>query len=124
MVEAVVEEGLVAHGDPRLLAALIENLVGNAWKYSSRRERARIEVGSERTGDQQVFLVRDNGVGFDASQSERLFKPFQRLHEGFHGMGIGLATVARIAARHGGRVWAQAAKDQGATFYVALGGGP
>ncbi len=124
-VEFVIEPGLAAEGDPRLLTTLLENLLGNAWKYSAGRSPARIELGSLRRNDERVFFVRDNGAGFDMALSEHLFAPFQRLHAAkeFEGSGIGLATVQRIVHRHGGKVWAEAAVDRGATFYFTLGGG-
>jgi light-regulated signal transduction histidine kinase (bacteriophytochrome) len=109
-------------GDPRLLQALVHNLMDNAWKYTSRTSAARIEVGSLRIGNDVAYFVRDNGVGFDGAQSDRLFQPFRRLHDPkqFRGTGIGLATVARIVRRHGGRIWAEGRPDQGATFYFTL----
>lgn len=110
-------------GDSRLLRIVIENLLRNAWKYSSHREVARIEFGCEQRVRQLAFFVRDNGAGFDPALTDRLFKPFQRLHatSEFPGTGIGLATVQRIIARHGGEVWAEGAVGKGATFYFTLG---
>jgi hypothetical protein len=107
-----------AFGDPQLLRVMLQNLIENAWKYSSKEAAPRIEFGCETSGRETVFFVRDNGVGFDMQYADRLFTPFQRLHrpEEFEGTGIGLATVARIVRRHGGRVWAEAAPKQGATF--------
>ena len=122
-VEWLIDEAVVAEGDPGLLRTVMENLIGNAWKYSSKRDRARIEVGAlpDETGTASYF-VRDNGVGFDIRQADRLFRPFQRLHgeTEFPGTGIGLATVAKIVQRHGGKVWADASPDQGATFHFTL----
>jgi signal transduction histidine kinase len=119
---------LVTRGDLRLLQVLLENLLGNAWKFTRRRKQARIELGQMELAGESVYFVRDNGVGFDMSYSEKLFRPFQRLHpaEEFDGTGIGLATAQRIVRRHGGRIWAEAARDQGATFFFVLepGGGP
>lgn len=114
----------MALADPGLMRVVLENLIRNAWKYSSKRLSARIEFGFRRLGAQLVYFVRDNGAGFNSDFADRLFKPFQRLHtQGeFAGTGIGLATVQRIIARHGGRVWAEGAVDQGATFYFTLEG--
>lgn len=105
--------------DPTLLRIALENLLSNAWKYSAKNPHARIDVG--RT-DEGALVVRDNGVGFDLAHAEKLFTPFHRLHAAseFEGTGIGLATVQRIARRHGGRVWAEAAPDRGASFYLAI----
>ncbi len=117
-----VAPGLRVQGDTRLLRSVMENLLGNAWKFSERRERAVIEVGW--SAEQQAFFVRDNGAGFDMAYADKLFGTFQRLHgvSEFAGTGIGLATVARVIARHGGRIWAEAAPDQGATFFFTLPG--
>jgi light-regulated signal transduction histidine kinase (bacteriophytochrome) len=100
----------------------MENLLGNAWKYTSRHESARVEFGRLERDGKPTFYVRDDGAGFDPSQAARLFGPFQRLHSigEFEGSGIGLATVSRIINRHGGKVWAEGATEQGATFYFTL----
>lgn len=113
----------VAVGDPQLLRVLMQNLLENAWKYSGRAANPAIEFGREDAGGNTVFFVRDNGVGFDMHYADRLFRPFQRLHspEEFEGTGVGLATVARVVNRHGGRVWAESAAGRGATFRFTLG---
>jgi PAS domain S-box-containing protein len=118
-----VEDGLVVQGDGRLLAAMLENLLGNAWKFTSRQPRAEITMGlALRLVHEDVFFIRDNGAGFDMKGAARLFSAFERLHSAadFPGTGIGLATVHRVVARHGGRVWAESYPGGGACFYVAL----
>jgi light-regulated signal transduction histidine kinase (bacteriophytochrome) len=122
-VEFVAPPSAKAHADARLVQIVLENLLGNAWKYTSRREEARIEFGVEHRNGTVVYFIRDDGSGFDPRSSNRLFKPFQRLHSSseFSGSGIGLATVHRIIERHGGEVWAEGAVDEGATFYFTLG---
>ncbi len=119
-VTVQVEEGLVAQGDSGLLRAVMENLLGNAWKFTSQREEARIEVG--RVAGSGVYCVRDNGVGFDMAYAAKLFGAFQRLHTEaeFPGTGVGLATVRRIVARHQGRVWAESRVGEGAAFFFTL----
>jgi len=121
-VEFVITDHMVANADKGLLHAVLDNLIGNAWKFSAKRPLARIEVGTLREGTNTVYFVRDNGVGFDMQYADKLFTPFQRLHarEEFEGTGIGLATVRRIISRHGGRVWAESAPEQGATFYFTV----
>jgi light-regulated signal transduction histidine kinase (bacteriophytochrome) len=122
VVEVAVADGLLAHGDPQLLRVLLENLLGNAWKFAGKREAALIEFGrAEHEGDWSYF-VRDNGAGFDMAYAGKLFTPFQRLHPAseFAGTGIGLATVQRIVSRHGGRIWAEAVVERGAAFYFTL----
>jgi PAS domain S-box-containing protein len=108
--------------DPGLARILVENLVRNAWKFTSKKEETVIEFGAEEKNGGQVFFVRDNGVGFDMGQAEKIFEPFVRLHsdQEFKGTGIGLAIVKRIAAKHGGAVWAEAEKGKGAVFYFRL----
>ena len=124
-VAIVIQPGLKARGDPGLLRTAMENLLGNAWKYTGRTAEARIEVGSESTQTGTVFHVRDNGAGFDMRYAAKLFSAFQRLHHPseFEGTGVGLATVQRIIHRHGGRIWAQSSPGQGATFLFTLGAG-
>jgi light-regulated signal transduction histidine kinase (bacteriophytochrome) len=127
-VEASVWQGMHASADPRLIRAAMENLVGNAWKFTANVENARIEVGTMRDGSRTVYFVRDNGAGFDMAYADKLFGAFQRLHSAseFPGTGIGLATVQRIVHRHGGRVWADSSPGNGAAFYFTLDsvGGP
>ena len=114
---------MVAIGDPRLLRVLFENLLDNAWKFTSRRPDAQIEIGSVGGPDgSTIFFVRDNGVGFDPTYAAKLFAPFQRLHavSDFPGTGIGLATVRRIVHRHGGQVWAEGTPGGGACVSFTL----
>jgi two-component system, NtrC family, sensor kinase len=122
-VEFVIEDGLATEGDARLLRIVLENLLGNAWKYSRAAAAPRIEFGVAEHDNLIAFHVRDNGAGFDMSFAHKLFVPFERLHtiEEFPGTGIGLATVQRIISRHGGRIWADSAVGAGATFFWTLG---
>jgi PAS domain S-box-containing protein len=121
-VDFLIADRLPAVGDPRLLRIVMENLLSNAWKFTSRRPRAAIRVGSVPSQQGIAYSVRDDGAGFDMAYAERLFSPFQRLHsrDQFEGTGIGLATASRIIRRHGGRMWADAAPEQGAAFYFTL----
>jgi PAS domain S-box-containing protein len=122
-VQTQVQPGLVAQGDWRLLMSVMENLVGNAWKFTARKEMARIDIGTSGSSDgREIFFVRDNGAGFDMTYAEKLFGTFQRLHAAseFPGTGIGLATVHRIVTRHGGQVWADSVPGHGATFWFSL----
>lgn len=115
-------EGAVVNADRGLMQVVMENLIRNAWKYTSRHAHAAIEFGWTSKKDDRVFFVRDDGAGFDPRKADKLFRPFQRLHASseFPGTGIGLATVQRIIARHGGRVWAEGRVEHGATFYFTL----
>lgn len=123
-VEMTVQDHLTACGDEELLRLVLQNLLANAWKFSATRTPARIEFGCKPSVDAKTcFYIKDNGVGFDMAYANKLFVPFERLHSEteFPGNGIGLATVKRIIQRHGGRVWADAAVDVGATIYFTLG---
>ncbi|MFT3922055.1 MAG: ATP-binding protein [Myxococcales bacterium] len=122
-VELVIEEGLRVDADPELAAVLIENLLNNAWKFSSKAAKPRIEFGARSEHGERVFYVRDNGAGFEEGAAKRMFAAFQRFHglTEFPGTGIGLATVKRIVLRLGGRVWASGKVGAGATFYFTLG---
>lgn len=122
----VISDGLVARGDAKLLRVALENLLGNAWKFTSKEPEAMVEFGASWRGGMQVYYVRDNGVGFDATYADKLFGAFQRLHgpDEFEGTGVGLATVARVIRRHGGEVWAEGKVGEGATFYFTLEGKP
>ncbi len=121
-VEFHIADGLTAQGDSRLLRIALENLIGNAWKFTGKTADAMIEFGLTRDGDEDIYFVRDNGAGFDMAYAGKLFGAFQRLHDvrEFEGTGIGLATVQRIIRRHGGRVWAEGEPGRGATFHFTL----
>lgn len=122
-VTVTIVPGMTAFGDARLVRVVLDNLLDNAWKFTSRRSDARIDVAQVAPdGDAIVYLVRDNGAGFDVAYADKLFAPFQRLHTPaeFPGTGIGLATVRRIVHRHGGRVWAEGQPDRGACVYFTL----
>jgi signal transduction histidine kinase len=122
-VDIRIRPGLTTVGDGQLLRIALENLLGNAWKFSARQADARIEFGVTHVPGEPAYFVRDNGAGFDMGYANRLFAPFQRLHlaSEFPGTGIGLATVQRIIYRHGGRIWAEGGVGQGATFHFTLG---
>ncbi len=122
-VEIKIQKTLKSRGDPILLRNVLTNLIGNAWKYSSKSKKPKIQVGKKNEPTRTVYFVKDNGVGFNMSHKDRLFQPFQRLHkqQEFEGNGIGLATVKKIIERHGGRVWAEGIQGKGSTFYFTLG---
>ncbi len=119
-----IAPALEAEADPGLMRAALENLLSNAWKFSSRVSAPRVEFGRTDADPEPAFFIRDNGAGFDMAMAHRLFLPFQRLHtaDDYQGTGIGLATVAQIIRRHGGRIWADSAPGKGATFYFTLPG--
>ncbi len=121
-VEFIIADGLTAEGDPGLLRAALENLMRNAWKYTAPKENAVIEFGRCEGEEERFYFIRDNGVGFDMVHKDKLFEPFERLHDArtFEGTGIGLATVKRIIDRYGGRIWAEGTPGAGATFYFTL----
>ena len=121
-IEVNIMPGLKVKGDRSLLQIVLENLLSNAWKYTSGIEKARVEFGTEKLNGETIFFIQDNGIGFDMQYANKLFTPFQRLHsfDEFPGTGIGLATVARIIARHNGRIWAEASPNQGARFRFVL----
>lgn len=122
-IQFEIKEGLSPIGDRELINIVIQNLLDNAVKFTGHREHARIEVGARQIGKETTYFIKDNGDGFDMSQVGKLFMPFQRLHrpEEFPGTGLGLASIHRIIQRHGGRLWAQAVRGEGATFYFTLG---
>jgi len=121
-IVAKIQSDVWAVADIGLMHIVLENLLGNAWKYSAKKSEPRIEFGASNFHGKNVFFIKDNGVGFDMHYVYKLFTPFQRLHTQaeFEGTGIGLATVKRIVRRHGGRVWAESTVGQGATFYFTL----
>lgn len=125
VVDVRIEPGVLVYADRALIRIMIENLLGNAWKYTKRTPDPRVEFRTQQHHEPRVLTVCDNGAGFDMQYAARLFTPFQRLHDAadFPGTGIGLATVKRIVQRHGGRVWAESSVDRGASFYFSLSSG-
>jgi PAS domain S-box-containing protein len=121
-VKFAIEKDVIANGDPQLLRVLLENLLGNAWKFTGKKPQGKIEFSTERNNGKKAYFIRDNGAGFDMTYAHKLFGAFQRLHEAteFPGTGIGLATVQRIINRHGGSIWAEGAVGKGATFHFTL----
>jgi len=126
VVDVQIADKVPAEGDHKLLAVVLENLLGNAWKFTSKKPRAHIEFGVDLAQKPPVYFVRDDGAGFDVARAENLFGVFQRFHttETFPGTGIGLATVQRVVRRHGGKIWAEAKPDAGATFFFTLAPDP
>lgn len=124
-VEVVIAENMDDEGDPHLVEVALTNLLSNAWKFTSKKDKAKIEFGSFEKGENKVYYIKDNGAGFNMDYSNKLFLPFQRLHtsDEFSGTGIGLAIVYRIIKKHGGEIWAQGQPDGGATFYFTFSGG-
>lgn len=123
-VELVIDKKMMAYGDRELLEVLINNLLSNAWKFTQKVSNPRIEFTCEKTAEGVVYTVKDNGAGFDMQYAEKLFFPFMRLHNSdeFKGAGVGLAAAKRIVLRHGGKIWGEGEKDQGAAFHFTLGG--
>jgi light-regulated signal transduction histidine kinase (bacteriophytochrome) len=119
-VTLIIAEDLIADADSNLMRVVLDNLLGNAWKYTSRKTEAEIEFGMTEIGGRMAYFVRDNGAGFSMTNAGILFDAFQRLHSEYDGLGIGLATVKRIIDRHGGIIWAEGAEGAGATFYFSL----
>jgi len=121
-VEVSVWDGMLAEADPHLLRVAFENLIGNAWKFTSKSAKPRIEIGALKDHGRTTYFVRDNGAGFEMAYADKLFGAFQRLHSAteYAGTGIGLATVQRIVHRHGGRIWAEAEIGKGAVFFFTL----
>ena len=121
-VDFKIRPNMVVKGDVRLLQVALENLLGNAWKFTSKQAQARIEFGCQEIDGSLTYFIKDNGAGFDMTYADKLFGAFQRLHPTyeFEGTGIGLVTVQRIIHRHGGRIWAEGEVDKGAVFYFTL----
>jgi light-regulated signal transduction histidine kinase (bacteriophytochrome) len=121
-VTVEIEPNLTVWGDARLLRSVLDNLLSNAWKFTSKKDEAKIEFGASSRGNERVYFLRDNGAGFDMAYVDKLFGIFQRLHNvtDFEGNGVGLATVTRLVGRHGGRVWAEGEVNKGASFYFTL----
>jgi signal transduction histidine kinase len=122
-IELIVENNVQGYADPQLIHLALENLLRNAWKFTSKKDITRIEFGTILKENQTVFFIRDNGEGFDMKFAEKIFEPFKRGHaeKEFGGTGVGLSIVQRVIGRHGGTVWAEGGVGEGATFYFTLG---
>jgi light-regulated signal transduction histidine kinase (bacteriophytochrome) len=118
------QKNILTDGDANLLSILLENLLGNAWKFTKKCKQTEIEFGKKQQDKETVFFIRDNGAGFNMKYADKLFIPFQRLHDDaeYPGTGIGLGIVARIVNRHGGRIWVESEENKGTTFFFTLGG--
>ena len=121
-VKITIQDQISTRGDKKLLEILLENLLGNAWKFTGNTKHPAIKFGETRKDDERIYYIQDNGAGFDMAYADKLFIPFQRLHsvDEYPGIGIGLAIVSRIVRRHGGRIWAEGEVGKGATFYFTL----
>jgi PAS domain S-box-containing protein len=120
-IEVNIQQNMAVSADPELIGLVVGNLFDNAWKYTNRNHNARIDIGSTDIDGQTVYYIKDNGVGFDQSQVNKLFQPFSRLHRDFEGTGIGLTIVKRVIELHRGKVWAEGKVGEGATFYFTIG---
>jgi len=123
-VKVTVQPDIIVHADSEFITIVLENLINNAWKFTRYKKEAKIKIGTKKQNGEAIYFVKDNGIGFDMKNSEKLFTPFQRFHDckKFEGSGIGLATVKRIIAKHGGRIWAESEMDKGTSFYFAIPG--
>jgi light-regulated signal transduction histidine kinase (bacteriophytochrome) len=121
-IKKTIQKGMIVKGDKKLLEILLENLLGNAWKFTKNTKHPKIEFGEIKQENETIYFIRDNGAGFDMNYADKLFIPFQRLHSAdeFPGTGVGLALASRIINRHGGRIWAEGHEGKGATFYFTL----
>lgn len=121
-IKVNIKNNVNVTGDPRLLNIAIENLIGNAWKFTSKSTNPMIEFGISNNSDKLIYYIKDNGAGFNMEYAGKLFGPFQRLHsdQDYRGSGIGLATVQRVITRHGGKIWAEGKEGKGATFFFTL----
>jgi signal transduction histidine kinase len=123
-VKVTVQADIIVNADSEFITIVMENLINNAWKFTRYKKEAKIKIGAKQQNGEAIYFVKDNGIGFDMKNSEKLFTPFQRFHDckKFEGSGIGLATVKRIIAKHGGRIWAESEMDKGTSFYFVIPG--